>query len=101
MINNCLLGYLNRSLNNSKFVNTMRFASRIKALSRNVFADMDQAKAEAISAGKTVIDLSLGSSDWPAPDAAIAAIEKSLRDPTTDGHLLHPPWNTYFSESCG
>jgi aspartate/methionine/tyrosine aminotransferase len=49
---------------------------------------MDQAKAEAISTGKTIIDLFLGSSDLQALDAAIAAIEKSLRDPTTHSYLL-------------
>ncbi|MGP0127706.1 MAG: LL-diaminopimelate aminotransferase [cyanobacterium endosymbiont of Rhopalodia musculus] len=67
----------------------MRFANRLKALSGNVFVDMDQAKAEAISAGKTIIDLSLGSSDLQAPNVAIAAIEKSLHDPTTHGYLLY------------
>jgi aspartate/methionine/tyrosine aminotransferase len=85
MINNCLRDYLNRSLNHSILVKNMRFANRLKALSRNVFADRDQAKAESILAGKTVIYLSLGSSDLPAPDAAITAIEKSLCDPTTHG----------------
>lgn len=42
------------------------------------FANMDQATAEVISTGKTIIDLFLGSSDLLTPDAAIAAIEKSL-----------------------
>ncbi|ACK67818.1 aminotransferase class I and II [Rippkaea orientalis PCC 8801] len=67
----------------------MRFANRLQALSSNVFADMDRAKTQAISAGKTIIDLSLGSSDLPASEIAITAIEESLHDPTTHGYLLH------------
>ncbi|HAC62156.1 MAG TPA: succinyldiaminopimelate aminotransferase [Cyanothece sp. UBA12306] len=67
----------------------MRFANRLQSLSSNVFADMDQAKAQAISDKKTIIDLSLGSSDLPASEVAISAIEKSLHDPTTHGYLLH------------
>ncbi|WP_267384344.1 LL-diaminopimelate aminotransferase [Cyanobacterium sp. uoEpiScrs1] len=67
----------------------MRFANRLNYLSSNVFADMDKSKAEAISAGKTIIDLSLGSSDLSAPNVAIATIENSLHDPITHGYLLH------------
>jgi aspartate/methionine/tyrosine aminotransferase len=89
----------------------MRFVNCLKALSRNIFADMDPAKAESISAGKTVtdlFDLFLVSSDFTAPDAAIAAIQKSLGDPTTDpkatyctiehslfGKLWLAKWYTY------
>jgi aspartate/methionine/tyrosine aminotransferase len=67
----------------------MHFAHRLQALQKNVFADMDRAKSQAISKGKTIIDLSLGSSDLPASQEAIAAIETSLHDPSTHGYLLH------------
>ncbi|MDJ0510019.1 MAG: LL-diaminopimelate aminotransferase [Crocosphaera sp.] len=67
----------------------MRFAHRIKALEKNVFADMDRAKSQAMSNGKTIIDLSLGSSDLSAAPEAIAAIETSLHDSHTHGYLLH------------
>lgn len=67
----------------------MQLARRLRALQGNVFADMDGAKARARAAGKTVIDLSLGSSDLSAPRAAIAAIEASLQDPSSHGYLLH------------
>jgi aspartate/methionine/tyrosine aminotransferase len=67
----------------------MEFAERLKAIQTNVFADMDRAKAKARAAGKEIIDLSLGSSDLPASDHAIAAIEQSLRDPSTHGYLLY------------
>ena len=59
----------------------MQLSERIKPLSKNVFADMDLAKQEAISQGKTIIDLSLGSSDLPTPPHIIKTIEKSLLIP--------------------
>lgn len=67
----------------------MQFANRLQALSINVFADMDRAKTQAKATGQTIIDLSLGSSDLPAAEHTIAAIEKSLRDRSTHGYLLH------------
>ncbi|HEY9804015.1 MAG TPA: LL-diaminopimelate aminotransferase [Leptolyngbyaceae cyanobacterium] len=66
----------------------MQFSQRLKPLQSNVFADMDKAKALAIAAGKELIDLSLGSSDLPAEAHVIAAIAKSLHDPSTHGYLL-------------
>ncbi|MBD2579138.1 LL-diaminopimelate aminotransferase [Oscillatoria sp. FACHB-1406] len=66
----------------------MKLAQRLQPLQSNVFADMDRAKATAEAAGKEIIDLSLGSSDLPAPEVAIAAIETSLRDPQTHGYTL-------------
>ncbi|MDB9313583.1 LL-diaminopimelate aminotransferase [Spirulina sp. CS-785/01] len=66
----------------------MQLAQRIKPLQTNVFADMDEAKAIATQSGKEIIDLSLGSSDLPAPKTAIAAIENSLHDPSTHGYTL-------------
>jgi aspartate/methionine/tyrosine aminotransferase len=67
----------------------MQFAKRLQPLSTNVFADMDRAKAKARANGKTIIDLSLGSSDLPASDQVIATIESSLHDKRTHGYLLH------------
>ncbi|MEO0406783.1 MAG: LL-diaminopimelate aminotransferase [Cyanobacteria bacterium P01_A01_bin.135] len=67
----------------------MKFADRIAPLQRNLFADMDQAKAEARAMGKDIIDLSLGSSDLPTPPHVLEAIAQSLPDPSTHGYLLH------------
>ncbi|MDJ0636245.1 MAG: LL-diaminopimelate aminotransferase [Xenococcaceae cyanobacterium MO_188.B29] len=67
----------------------MEFAQRLKPLAANVFADMDKAKAQAKAKGKEIIDLSLGSSDLPAAEHTIAAIENSLRDRNTHGYLLY------------
>lgn len=67
----------------------MRFAQRLQSLETNVFADMDRAKALAKSQGKTIIDLSLGSSDLPVAPSILAEIGRSLHDPSTHGYLLH------------
>lgn len=67
----------------------MRFSSRIKHISRNVFADMDRAKAEARASGKQIIDLSLGSTDLPTASHILETIATSLQDPNTHGYLLH------------
>lgn len=66
----------------------MHFARRMSALQANVFADMDRAKAQAIAADRDLIDLSLGSSDLPAADHVLAAIQTSLHDPSTHGYAL-------------
>ena len=68
---------------------TLQFAQRLQSFQSNVFADMDQAKAEAMANGKKIIDLSLGSSDLPASPVAIAAITEALPQPETHGYLLH------------
>lgn len=66
----------------------MQFAQRLASLQSNVFADMDQAKARAVAAGQSLIDLSLGSADLPAEPHTIEAIAQSLHDPNTHGYLL-------------
>ena len=67
----------------------MQFASRLRSLERNVFADMDLAKTNARSLGKEIIDLSLGSSDLPVAEPTIKVIATALKDPETHGYLLH------------
>jgi len=66
----------------------IKFSQRLQPLRRNVFADMDSAKARAKAAGKEIIDLSLGSSDLPAGDHVLEAIKNSLYDPSTHGYAL-------------
>jgi aspartate/methionine/tyrosine aminotransferase len=66
----------------------MQIADRLAPLQTNVFADMDRAKAKAIANGKSVIDLSLGSSDLPTPPHVLEAIAQSLKDPETHGYAL-------------
>jgi aspartate/methionine/tyrosine aminotransferase len=70
-------------------MNDIRLARRLESLRSNVFADMDRAKAASQAAGNSIIDLSLGSSDLPASERVLAAIERSLHDPSTHGYLLH------------
>lgn len=73
----------------------MQFAKRLDALQTNVFADMDQAKAQARLLGKDIIDLSLGSSDLPTPPHVLEAIAQSLPDPSTHGYLLYHGTRTF------
>ncbi len=65
-----------------------QLADRLEPLRSNVFADMDRAKARARAAGLEIIDLSLGSSDLPAPRPVLEAIAQSLPDSSTHGYLL-------------
>ncbi len=67
----------------------MQLARRLQSLDHNVFADMDQAKNQAKSHGKEIIDLSLGSSDLPVAAKTIEVIATALQDPDTHGYLLH------------
>ncbi len=60
-------------------------AQRMQSLQRNVFADMDRAKAKSLY---PIIDLSLGSSDLPTPAHILESIAHSLQDPQTHGYLL-------------
>lgn len=66
----------------------MQFAQRLQALQANVFADMDRAKAQAKAAGKSLIDLSLGSSDLPTSEIVLDAIAAALHNPDTHGYAL-------------
>ncbi|WP_017297924.1 LL-diaminopimelate aminotransferase [Nodosilinea nodulosa] len=66
----------------------MQIAQRMRPLQANVFADMDRAKAKARSAGKPIVDLSLGSSDLPTPPHVLEAIAAALPDPATHGYCL-------------
>jgi aspartate/methionine/tyrosine aminotransferase len=66
----------------------MQFSQRLKSLGTNVFADMDRAKAQARAAGRSIIDLSLGSSDLPVASQVTEAIAKAVIDPSTHGYLL-------------
>jgi aspartate/methionine/tyrosine aminotransferase len=66
----------------------MQFADRLKPIGSNVFADMDTAKAMARQAGKTIVDLSLGSSDLPTAPHILEAIAIALGDTNTHGYAL-------------
>ncbi|MEL6160528.1 MAG: LL-diaminopimelate aminotransferase [Cyanobacteria bacterium J06554_11] len=66
----------------------MQIADRLAPLQTNVFADMDSAKTKAIRAGRTIVDLSLGSSDLPTPEHVLSAIATALKDPETHGYAL-------------
>ncbi|MGB3403103.1 MAG: LL-diaminopimelate aminotransferase [Microcoleaceae cyanobacterium] len=73
----------------------MKFANRLNQLHKNVFADMDRAKAVAIASGKDLIDLSLGSSDLPVADPILSAMTASIADPSTHGYALFSSTRTF------
>ena len=64
---------------------SMNFAQRLSYLQSNVFGDMDLAKA---TSQRGIIDLSLGSSDLPAPPLAMVKLHQALDNPATHGYLL-------------
>ncbi|MGA1475946.1 MAG: LL-diaminopimelate aminotransferase, partial [Prochlorothrix sp.] len=67
----------------------MQFAHRLQHLQGNLFAAMDEAKAQANGRGLSILDLSVGSSDLSPPPAVLAAIAEATTDPATHGYLLH------------
>ena len=73
----------------------MQLAARLAPLQANVFADMDRAKGRARAAGRSIVDLSLGSSDLPTPGHVLDAIAAALSDPTTHGYNLFESTQTF------
>lgn len=70
-------------------------ADRLNQLGQNVFADMDRAKYAASQAGKSIIDLSLGSSDLPAANLVVQEIINALGNPVTHGYTLFSQTQTF------
>ena len=68
-------------------------------LQANVFADMDAAKAAARQAGKTLIDLSLGSTDLHPSSKAIATLRAAADDPSTYSYSLFQS-TKFFRDAC-
>jgi aspartate/methionine/tyrosine aminotransferase len=79
----------------------MQFADRLKSFQFNVFADMDQAKAQARAAGQDLIDLSLGSSDLAVAEPVLSVIAESLFDPSTHGYLLFHGTQAFRQAAAG
>ncbi|GAA4014104.1 aminotransferase class I/II-fold pyridoxal phosphate-dependent enzyme [Deinococcus rubellus] len=66
------------------FTKTSVWTSRRAAnVPESVFALMDAAKMRARSSGRSIIDLSIGSSDLAPPQAALAALRDATFDPQT------------------
>lgn len=66
-----------------------RWASqRARRMPVSMFNTMDTAKSEAIAKGLEIIDLSLGSSDLAAPEAAMEALRETTRQPHHNGYCL-------------
>lgn len=63
-------------------------SNRTKRMPVSMFNTMDTAKEQARRAGLEIVDLSLGSSDLPAPDVAVEALCRTARQPDTNGYCL-------------
>jgi aspartate/methionine/tyrosine aminotransferase len=67
-----------------------RWASqRTKNMPVSMFNTMDAAKVEAQGKGLEIIDLSVGSSDLPAPAAALEALREATYHSETHGYCLY------------
>ena len=69
--------------------NNRWMSQRAQNMPTSMFHTMDTAKAEARRNGLEIIDLSLGSSDLPAPDAAMEALRQATYNSQTHGYCLH------------
>jgi hypothetical protein len=69
--------------------NNRWISQRAQTMPVSMFHTMDTAKAEARRNGLEIIDLSLGSSDLPAPDVAMKALRQATYDTQTHGYCLH------------
>ena len=56
---------------------------RIRRLPPYVFAEVNQAKARARSAGEDIIDLGMGNPDSPTPPHIVAKLVEAVQDPRT------------------
>ncbi|NHK39307.1 aminotransferase class I/II-fold pyridoxal phosphate-dependent enzyme [Thermus thermophilus] len=54
----------------------------------SVFLVVDEAKRKARERGVRLIDLSIGSTDLPPPEAPLKALAEALKDPSTYGYCL-------------
>lgn len=64
-------------------------ASRLSALPRYLFAELDEKKQRARAAGKDLVDLGVGDPDLPTPPHIVEALRKALRKPDSHGY---PPY---------
>ena len=71
-------------MNNNKWT-----SARTKRMPANMFSIMDAAIDEARQKKLELIDLSIGSSDLPAPEAAMQALRQATRLSETHGYCLH------------
>ena len=75
--------------------NNRWMSQRAQKMPTSMFHTMDTAKAEARRNGLEIIDLSLGSSDLPAPDVAMEALRQATYNPQTHGYCLHSGTQTF------
>ena len=67
-----------------------KYARRVKALPKYLFAELDELKKKAIADGTDVIDLGVGDPDLPTPPHIIKALSEAVKDPSTHDY---PPYD--------
>jgi aspartate/methionine/tyrosine aminotransferase len=71
-------------MNNNKWA-----SGRTRRMPASMFSIMDAAVDEARQKNLELIDLSIGSSDLPAPEVAMKVLRRATRMPETHGYCLH------------
>ncbi|MFL6558787.1 MAG: LL-diaminopimelate aminotransferase, partial [Bacillus sp. (in: firmicutes)] len=63
-------------------------SEKVKRMSASIFQEIANRKQEAIKDGKDVIDLSVGSPDFPPPSFVVETLSDYAKDPSKYGYTL-------------
>lgn len=74
-------------------------SSRLDAIPPYLFGEIARLKAEAIQAGKDLIDLGIGDPDQPTPADIVEALARAARDPETHRYDESPAGDPAFLEA--
>jgi LL-diaminopimelate aminotransferase len=75
-------------------------AARLGLIPPYLFGEIARLKAEALAAGRDLIDLGIGDPDQPTPEAVVAALARAARDPETHRYDETPAGWKPFLESA-
>ncbi|MEP6756746.1 MAG: hypothetical protein ABJA67_14675, partial [Chthonomonadales bacterium] len=71
-------------------------AKRLDLIPPYLFGEISRIKAQAIAAGKDVIDLGIGDPDQPTPEPIVNALFESARNPETHRYDESPAGDLIF-----
>ena len=78
----------------------MQRAKRLDLIPPYLFGEIARLKAEAVAAGRDLIDLGIGDPDQPTPPAILAKLSEAARDPETHRYDESPAGDPSFLEAC-
>lgn len=78
----------------------MQRAKRLDLIPPYLFGEIARAKAEALAAGRDLIDLGIGDPDQPTPAAIIDKLGEAARDPETHRYDESPAGEPQFLNAC-